>query len=90
MLTDSLSNNIIKIVGKKNFFTSENAMAPFKSGWRTQSGDCKGVITPRSLLEMWKVLKELVKFKKIILIQASNTSLLEEVLQMEITTESYL
>ena len=75
MLTDSLSNNIIKIVGRKNFITSENAMAPFKSGWRTQSGDCKAVITPSTLLEMWKILKELVKFKKIILIQASNTSL---------------
>ena len=75
MLTDSLSDSIIKIVGKKNFITSETAMAPFKSGWRTQSGDCKAVITPSTLLEMWKVLKELVKFKKIILIQASNTSL---------------
>ena len=58
MLTDNLSDKIIKIVGKKNFVTSENAMAPFKSGWRTQSGDCKAVIIPSTLLEMWKVLKD--------------------------------
>ncbi len=75
MNKNNLLENIKNIVGKKNFFTSENAMAPFKSGWRYQSGDCKGVIIPGSLLEMWKVLKELVRFRKIILIQASNTSL---------------
>ena len=67
--------SINKIVGKKNFLTSENSMAPYKNGWRTQSGDCKGVIIPSSLLEMWKVLKILVKNNKIILLQASNTSL---------------
>ena len=70
-----ISKNIIKIVGKKNYITADNAMAPFKNGWRTQSGDCKAVITPETLLEFWKVLKVLVKYKKIILIQASNTSL---------------
>ena len=47
-----LYNNLYKIVGKKNFLTSENAMAPFKNGWRNQSGECKGVVTPKTLLEM--------------------------------------
>ena len=73
MLEKNLSNAIKKIVGKKNFLTSENSMAPYKNGWRTQSGDCKGVIIPSSLLEMWKILKILVKNNKIILLQASNT-----------------
>ena len=75
MLEKNLSNSINKIVGKENFLTSESSMAPYKNGWSTQSGDCKGVIIPSSLLEMWKILKILVKNKKIILLQASNTSL---------------
>ena len=74
-MQNTLSINIIKIVGKNNFLTSENSMAPYKNGWRTQSGECKGVIIPASLLEMWKVLNILIKNKKIILLQASNTSL---------------
>ena len=57
MLEEKLSNSIKKIVGKENFLTSENSMAPYKNGWRTQSGDCKGVIIPSSLLEMWEILK---------------------------------
>ena len=68
-------NKIKKIVGKENFLTSESSMAPYKNGWRTQSGDCKGVIIPSSLLEMWKILDILVNNHKIILLQASNTSL---------------
>ena len=75
MLEKKLSNSIKKIVGKENFLTSENLMAPYKNGWRTQSGDCKGVIIPSSLLEMWEILKILVENNKIILLQASNTSL---------------
>ena len=54
-------NSIIKIVGKNNFLTSENSMAPYKNGWRTQSGECKGVIIPASLLEMWKVLNTMAR-----------------------------
>ena len=75
MIEKKISYAIKKIVGKKNFLTSENAMAPYKNGWRTQSGECRGVIIPSSLLEMWKILKVLVNNKKIILLQASNTSL---------------
>ncbi len=75
MLKKEFIYNINRVVGKKNFLTTDSAMAPYKNGWRTQSGDCKGVIIPSTLLEMWKVLKILVKNNKIILLQASNTSL---------------
>ena len=75
MIEKKFFNKIKNIVGKANFLTSEGSMAPYKNGWRTQSGDCKGVIIPSSLLEMWKILDILVKNHKIILLQASNTSL---------------
>ena len=75
MTEKNIINHIKNTVGSKNFLTSESDIAPYKNGWRTQSGECKGVIIPSTLLEMWKVLKTLVKHKKIILLQASNTSL---------------
>ncbi|PPR25875.1 MAG: D-lactate dehydrogenase [Alphaproteobacteria bacterium MarineAlpha9_Bin4] len=75
VIKKQLIYRIVEIVGKDNFLISASEMAPFKNGWRTQSGECKGVITPSTLLEMWKIIKLLVKNNKIILMQASNTSL---------------
>ena len=89
MIEKNIFNKIKNIVGKANFLTSEGSMAPYKNGWRTQSGDCKGVIIPSSLLEMWKIL-DILKNHKIILLQASNTSLTGGPIQMENMIEIYL
>ena len=66
---------IIKIVGNKNFILESKKKVPYVSGWRTTPGECELVVLPKTLLEMWLVLKILVTNNRNILMQASNTSL---------------
>ena len=66
---------LIKECGKKNVFFEEKQKTSFTSGWRMLPGKCEAVVTPTSLLQLWKVLKILCRFNKIIILQASNTSL---------------
>ncbi len=68
-------NEIKNIVGSKNVLEKKKDKAAFVTGWRAYDADCEIVITPTKLLQMWEVLNVLNKYNKIILIQASNTSL---------------
>ena len=74
-MTDVIIKSLSEIVGKKNLILSKTKMAGYINSWRDTSGDCKAIIIPESLKSMWKVLEILVAYKKVILIQAANTSL---------------
>ena len=71
----NLHDQIIDIVGKRNFLSNEKEKTPYTTGWRTESGECEFVVLPNSLLNMWYVLKLCVENNKCILMQAANTSL---------------
>ena len=53
----NLHNQIIDIVGKRNFLLNEKEKTPYTTGWRTEAGECEFVVLPNSLLNMWYVLK---------------------------------
>ncbi len=72
---DEFFFQIIKIVGLKNLLFSESQITPFSTGVRVGSGKAEAVILPENLLQLWNILEILVKFKKIIIIQAANTGL---------------
>ena len=74
-MKNNFLNSLTNIVGKNNVFVKKKDKAAFVVGWRAFEADCEVVITPSTLLEMWNVLNVLHNYKKIILIQASNTSL---------------
>ncbi len=70
-----LHNQLESIVGKKYLLVKEKEKTPYISGWRTKSGECEFVVLPKSLLEMWDILKLCIENDKYILMQAANTSL---------------
>ena len=62
-------------LGYKNVFFDDKKKSIYTSGWRMPPAKCEVVVTPTSLIKMWNTLKILNKFNKIIIMQASNTSL---------------
>ncbi|WP_147536167.1 D-lactate dehydrogenase [Bacillus marasmi] len=65
------------ILDRKYIFTNPSKTLRYRKGYRSGRGDAIAVVKPGNLTELWQVLKAAVKFDKIIIMQASNTSLTE-------------
>ena len=63
------------IVGDKNILTAEWSKQPYCKGWRYGEGEALAVAKPRTLLEIWNILKICVKMDIIVIMQAANTGL---------------
>ena len=72
---DEFFSQLIEVVGLKNLLFLESQIIPFSTGVRVGSGKAEAVILPENLIQLWNVLEILVKFKKIIIVQAANTGL---------------
>ena len=70
-----LKEELTSIVGKNKVLIDEKKTKFYRSGIRIGSGEAAMVVFPRSLLQFWRILEICVKFEKIIIIQAANTSL---------------
>jgi D-lactate dehydrogenase (quinone) len=65
------------ILGREYIITNPSKTLRYRKGYRSGRGDALAVVKPGNLTELWQVLKAAVKFDKIIIMQASNTSLTE-------------
>jgi D-lactate dehydrogenase (quinone) len=76
-----MENSVIKaleaILDRKYIITNPSKTLRYRKGYRSGRGDALAVVKPGTLTELWQVLKTAVKFDKIIIMQASNTSLTE-------------
>jgi D-lactate dehydrogenase len=79
-MKNSASNNtviddIIKISGNKFTLTEQESMQPFSKGFRFGDGKAIAVVKPKTLVEVWKILKVCVNADIIVIMQAANTGL---------------
>lgn len=65
------------IVGRRHCLTGERRTARYRKGFRSGEGAALAVVIPGSLLDMWRVLQQLVAAEVIIIMQAANTGLTE-------------
>ncbi len=70
-----LNQGLLEIVGHNNVLTNEYETRAYRTGIRVGYGCACAVVIPRSLVELWRVLKLCVSLDKIIIIQAANTGL---------------
>lgn len=74
-MPDDFLETVRALVGVANVLTTDTQTLPYTQGWRYGAGRAVAVIFPQSLLQQWQVLQACVQHDKIILMQASNTSL---------------
>ncbi|MEM8790156.1 MAG: D-lactate dehydrogenase [Pseudomonadota bacterium] len=72
-----LISELQAIVGQRYVITSPRSMERFCKGFRSGEGTALAVVSPGSLLELWKVFKTCVSADMIIILQAANTGLTE-------------
>tara|TARA_Y100001968_G_C19450798_1_gene768443 strand:+ start:3248 stop:4948 length:1701 start_codon:yes stop_codon:yes gene_type:complete len=72
---DQMINDLKKIISETNIITKPNEVINYSKGIRVGGGKAYAVLLPDDLLQFWKSLKILVKYEKIIIIQAANTGL---------------
>ncbi len=68
-------NELKQIVGEKYCITDPKKTAGYRKGFRFGGGDALGVVTPGSLVELWKVAQCCVNNDVIMIMQAANTGL---------------
>ena len=61
---------IIDIVGTKNALFGEKETRSFRTGIRIGYGSAIAVVFPRTLIELWEVIKLCISREKIVLMQA--------------------
>lgn len=71
LLTDQLR----RIVGRRNLLTAPRATARYREGYRTGAGAALAVALPGSSVELWRVAQACVAADVSIIMQASNTGL---------------
>lgn len=64
-----------RIVGDKNVITDAKKSAAYATGFRFGNGKVLAVITPSTLIELWRVAKICVEADVIMIMQAANTGL---------------
>lgn len=77
MNNNELITELHSIAGQRHVYTDSRKSERFRKGFRSGEGDALAVVTPGTLLEMWRVLQAAVKANKIVIMQAANTGLTE-------------
>ena len=70
-----LVSTLRTIVGRRHVLAQPNATERYRKGFRSGSGDAIAVVSPGTLLEMWRVLQACVEADTIVIMQAANTGL---------------
>ncbi len=66
----SLVDELVAVVGKKNVITNAGKTLRFRKGYRSGHGDAVAVVSPTSLMAMWRVLNVLHEHNIVIIMQA--------------------
>lgn len=66
---------LTNVVGARHVLTADGQMKHYQTGYRIGAGAASAVILPKTLLDLWQVLKICVKHDKVVIMQAANTGL---------------
>jgi D-lactate dehydrogenase (quinone) len=72
---EELVAEIKAVVGTSHCLVEARQTARFRKGFRAGEGEAAMVVIPGSLVEMWTVLKLVIKADRIVILQAANTGL---------------
>lgn len=64
-----------KIISKRHVLTKHRETKPYRTGYRSGTGQCFAVLRPGTLLEMWQILQKCIQYDLIVIVQAANTGL---------------
>ncbi|NDL62842.1 D-lactate dehydrogenase [Acerihabitans arboris] len=76
-LSHAFIERLTAIVGQRHVLTSSRQTQRYCKGFRSGSGPALAVVSPDSLLALWRVLEACVAADKVIIMQAANTGLTE-------------
>ncbi len=69
--------SLVAAVGRCNAAADSTKTAHYRRGFRSGEGEAEAVVFPRTLLQLWQVLKACVAGGRIVIMQAANTGLTE-------------
>ncbi|AMJ99613.1 D-lactate dehydrogenase [Alteromonas macleodii] len=73
--TQSLIASMRDVVGQAYLLTDKAKKQPYTKGFRFGAGEALAVVRPRTLVEIWRVLKLCVEADVAVIMQAANTGL---------------
>jgi D-lactate dehydrogenase len=73
----TLIDRLTGIAGSEHVLTDETATRPYRTGYRSGSGEVVAVVHPGSLVELWQCTQAAVEAGAVIVPQAANTGLTE-------------
>ncbi len=73
----ALIDRLTGIAGSDQVLTDETATRPYRTGYRSGTGDVVAVVHPGSLVELWQCTQAAVEAGAVIVPQAANTGLTE-------------
>jgi len=73
----ALIDRLTGIAGSDHVLTDETATRPYRTGYRSGTGDVVAVVHPGSLVELWQCTQAAVEAGAVIVPQAANTGLTE-------------
>ena len=73
--TDTMLDRLTAIVGADHVLTDEAATRPYRTGYRSGSGDVLAVVHPGTLVALWQCTRAAVEAGAVIVPQAANTGL---------------
>ncbi|MEM9138908.1 MAG: D-lactate dehydrogenase [Pseudomonadota bacterium] len=75
--SDAFVDLLGRIVGQGYVRSGDAETERFRTGFRSGAGEAEAVVSPGSLVEMWRVLQACVRARRIVIFQAANTGLTE-------------
>lgn len=75
--TDELIQRLQRIAGEQHVLTDAAATRPYRTGYRSGSGDAVAVVHPGTLVELWQCTQAAIEAGAVIVPQAANTGLTE-------------
>ncbi len=76
-MASTFIQSLVKAVGRGNVATDPTKTERYRKGFRSGEGEAEAVVTPRTLLQLWRVLEACVGGNRIVIMQAANTGLTE-------------
>lgn len=77
MIDREFIETLVRIVGSRSVRTGKAETKRFRTGFRSGVGEAEAVVSPGTLLEMWRALQACVDAGRIVIMQAANTGLTE-------------
>ncbi|MFO7857787.1 MAG: D-lactate dehydrogenase [Ectothiorhodospiraceae bacterium] len=75
--TERLVERLRSVAGEANVLTDRASTRPFRTGYRSGSGEVAAVVQPGTLVELWQAAQAAVEAGAVVVPQAANTGLTE-------------